>query len=161
MSKHYESGRGLQEKILEGVDILADNVASTLGPRGRNVVLYKVGAPSPIITKDGVTVAKFVDLDDPVQMLEPSLLSKRPLRQTRTPATELRQPQYWQERSWSRHNGILLLVHHRSSLSEEWIKQSPSSLTILKTCLFPCQARKMCDTSRQYQRMVTLLLGTW
>ena len=138
MSKHYESGRGLQEKILEGVDILADNVASTLGPRGRNVVLYKVGAPSPIITKDGVTVAKFVDLDDPVQNVGAQLVKQA-----------------------ASHNGILLLVHHRSSLSEEWIKQSPSSLTILKTCLFPCQARKMCDTSRQYQRMVTLLLGIW
>tara|TARA_R110000851_G_scaffold34866_4_gene92304 strand:- start:21 stop:1589 length:1569 start_codon:yes stop_codon:yes gene_type:complete len=85
MSKHYESGRGLQEKILEGVDILADNVASTLGPRGRNVVLYKVGAPSPIITKDGVTVAKFVDLDDPVQNVGAQLV-KQAASQTNTNA---------------------------------------------------------------------------
>jgi len=66
MSKHYDSGHGLHEKILEGVNVLADNVASTLGPRGRNVILHQKGG-RPIITKDGVTVAKFVDLEDPVQ----------------------------------------------------------------------------------------------
>jgi|TARA_R110000824_G_scaffold266697_1_gene455685 chaperonin GroEL len=44
---------------------LADNVASTLGPRGRNVILQERGK-RPIITKDGVSVAEFVDLEDPV-----------------------------------------------------------------------------------------------
>jgi chaperonin GroEL len=66
MSKVYCSGLSLQEKILSGVDKLADNVAATLGPKGRNVVLHRKGA-NPIITKDGVTVAQFVDLDDPVE----------------------------------------------------------------------------------------------
>tara|TARA_R110002153_G_scaffold1580_16_gene8147 strand:+ start:7411 stop:8982 length:1572 start_codon:yes stop_codon:yes gene_type:complete len=66
MTKHYDSGESLQQKILDGIDILADNVASTLGPRGRNVILHKVGV-NPIITKDGVTVANFVELDDPFQ----------------------------------------------------------------------------------------------
>jgi chaperonin GroEL len=63
MSKHYESGRDLQEKILEGVNILADNVASTFGPCGRNVILHKK-EKNPFITKDGVTVAEFVNLED-------------------------------------------------------------------------------------------------
>ena len=67
-SKLYESGQELHQKILEGVDTLADNVASTLGPRGRNVVLHQKDA-NPIITKDGVTVARFVELDDPFQNL--------------------------------------------------------------------------------------------
>ena len=49
MPKHYASGRGLQEKILEGVNILADNVASTLGPRGRSVILYKASAPITVL----------------------------------------------------------------------------------------------------------------
>jgi len=66
MAKKYDSGSSLQEKILNGVDILADNVASTLGPRGRNVILHKKGA-NPIITKDGVTISKFVDLKDPFE----------------------------------------------------------------------------------------------
>jgi len=85
MPKHYESGRDLQERILEGVNILADNVASTLGPRGRNVLLYKVGAPNPIVTKDGVTVAKFVDLEDPVQNVGAQIV-KQAASQTNTNA---------------------------------------------------------------------------
>ena len=64
MSKSYDSGSSLRGKIIEGVDVLADNVASTLGPRGRNVIIQRVDK-RPIITKDGVTVAEFVDLDDP------------------------------------------------------------------------------------------------
>jgi len=56
----------LNQKILEGINVLADNVASTLGPRGRNVILQEKGKV-PIVTKDGVTVAGFVDLEDPFQ----------------------------------------------------------------------------------------------
>src|ERR1700747_1818402 len=52
-----------REKMLRGVDILANAVRVTLGPKGRNVVLEKsFGAPR--ITKDGVTVAKEIELDD-------------------------------------------------------------------------------------------------
>src|SRR4051795_5487362 len=58
-----EAGRS---RILEGVNILADTVKATLGPRGRNVVLEKSwGAPT--VTKDGVTVAKEIDLADRFQ----------------------------------------------------------------------------------------------
>lgn len=66
MTKHYSSGRALHEKILEGVNELADNVAATLGPRGRNVILHKKDA-MPIVTKDGVTVAGFVEFEDPIK----------------------------------------------------------------------------------------------
>jgi chaperonin GroEL len=66
MAKKYDSGSSLQERVLKGVEILADNVASTLGPRGRNVILYQKGS-SPVITKDGVTISKFVDLEDPFE----------------------------------------------------------------------------------------------
>ena len=66
MSKVYSSDEDLQKRILNGVNKLADNVASTLGPKGRNVILHQKGK-RPIITKDGVTVAEFVDLDDPVE----------------------------------------------------------------------------------------------
>ena len=67
MSRKYESDLKLQQKILKGVNILADNVASTLGPRGRNVILHDRGKGNPIITKDGVTVAKFIELEDPFE----------------------------------------------------------------------------------------------
>jgi chaperonin GroEL len=66
VTKHYDNGTSLGEKILRGVNQLADNVASTLGPRGRNVILQEPGG-NPIITKDGVTVAQFVNFEDPFE----------------------------------------------------------------------------------------------
>ena len=66
MTKHYDKGASLREKILVGVHRLTDNVASTLGPRGRNVILQEPGL-NPIITKDGVTVAQFVNFEDPFE----------------------------------------------------------------------------------------------
>jgi chaperonin GroEL len=51
---------------MKGVNVLADNVASTLGPKGRNVLLQEKGK-TPFITKDGVTVAHFVALEDPFE----------------------------------------------------------------------------------------------
>jgi len=59
----FESRAGLSEKVLRGVNLLADNVAATLGPKGRNVILHQKGK-DPIITKDGVTVSAFVHCDD-------------------------------------------------------------------------------------------------
>jgi chaperonin GroEL len=75
MSKAYASGLELQQKILSGVNKLADNVAATLGPKGRNVILSRKGT-NPIITKDGVTVANFVDLEDPVENAGAQLLKQ-------------------------------------------------------------------------------------
>ena len=75
MTKHYVDGEELQKKILAGVNKLADNVAATFGPKGRNVLLAKDGA-NPIVTKDGVTVAKFVDLEDPFENAAAQLLKQ-------------------------------------------------------------------------------------
>src|SRR3982751_2805393 len=62
-AKDVRFSRDARERILRGVDILADAVKVTLGPKGRNVVLDKsFGAPR--ITKDGVTVAKEIELED-------------------------------------------------------------------------------------------------
>ena len=66
MTRDYDSKQSLQQKIMKGVNILADNVASTLGPKGRNVLLQEKGK-TPFITKDGVTVAHFVALEDPFE----------------------------------------------------------------------------------------------
>ena len=84
MSKHYESNSELQQKLLKGIDTLADNVGSTLGPRGRNVILHPKGQ-NPIITKDGVTVAKFVSLEDPIENVGVQIL-KQAAEQTNTKA---------------------------------------------------------------------------
>ena len=59
----FESRAELNAKVLKGVSTLADNVAATLGPKGRNVILHQKGK-DPFITKDGVTVSAFVHLDD-------------------------------------------------------------------------------------------------
>lgn len=66
MSRAYDNEQTLQQKIMNGANILADNVASTLGPRGRNVLLKEKGG-MPFVTKDGVTVAAFVSLEDPFE----------------------------------------------------------------------------------------------
>ena len=59
----FESRSELNAKVLKGVNTLADNVAATLGPKGRNVILHQKGK-DPFITKDGVTVSEFVHMDD-------------------------------------------------------------------------------------------------
>jgi chaperonin GroEL len=66
MSRAYDDNQTLRQKIITGANKLADNVASTLGPRGRNVLLQEKGK-TPFITKDGVTVAAFVACEDPFE----------------------------------------------------------------------------------------------
>jgi chaperonin GroEL len=66
MAKQIVYGEQARQAILSGVNQLADAVKVTLGPKGRNVVLDKKFG-SPTITKDGVTVAKEIDLKDPLQ----------------------------------------------------------------------------------------------
>ena len=66
MAKQIVTGENSRQAILRGVNILADAVKITLGPKGRNAVIEKkFGAP--IITKDGVTVAKEIELQDPLE----------------------------------------------------------------------------------------------
>ncbi|MBT8221432.1 MAG: chaperonin GroEL [Bacteroidia bacterium] len=68
MSKEIRFDSEAREKLKSGIDALANAVKVTLGPKGRNVVIQKsFGAPS--ITKDGVTVAKEIELEDPVENL--------------------------------------------------------------------------------------------
>ena len=65
-AKDFRNGTEAQQAMLAGVDILAGAVGATLGPRGRNVVLDKAfGAPT--ITKDGVSVAKEIELENPFE----------------------------------------------------------------------------------------------
>jgi chaperonin GroEL len=66
MAKQIVYGENSRQAILRGVNALADAVKVTLGPKGRNVVLDKKFG-SPTITKDGVTVAKEIELKDPLE----------------------------------------------------------------------------------------------
>jgi len=66
MAKELKFDQEARNAVLEGVNILADAVKVTLGPKGRNVVIEK-SFGSPVVTKDGVTVAKEVELEDHFQ----------------------------------------------------------------------------------------------
>src|SRR6184192_20989 len=68
MAKQITHGEESRAAILRGMNQLADAVKITLGPKGRNVVIDKKFG-SPTITKDGVTVAKEIDLKDPMENL--------------------------------------------------------------------------------------------
>jgi len=65
-AKLVKFSQDARDKVLKGVNILADTVTVTLGPKGRNVVIEK-SFGAPVVTKDGVTVAKEIELEDKVE----------------------------------------------------------------------------------------------
>jgi chaperonin GroEL len=84
MSKdHILFGDDIRQKLISGANKLADAVASTLGPRGQNVILYKRGS-DPVITKDGVTVARIVELDDDYEQAAVEVLRQAALETEKT-----------------------------------------------------------------------------
>src|SRR5580698_1846262 len=72
-AKDVKFSSDARERLLRGVDLLANAVKVTLGPKGRNVVIEKSFA-APRITKDGVTVAKEIELEDKFENLGAQLL---------------------------------------------------------------------------------------
>ena len=82
-AKEVKFSDDARHRMLAGVNVLADAVKVTLGPKGRNVVLEKsFGAPT--ITKDGVSVAKEVELKEVNARRPPSLPPVQPTEQRRT-----------------------------------------------------------------------------
>lgn len=79
MSKQVILGKASRDKLVEGIDILADAVVATLGPNGRNVVIDK-NLEEPISTKDGITVAKSIELEDPTQNLGAKLVKQAAIK---------------------------------------------------------------------------------
>ncbi|MBQ2713183.1 MAG: chaperonin GroEL, partial [Clostridia bacterium] len=75
MAKQIKYGEEARRALEAGVNALADTVKITLGPKGRNVVLDKKFA-TPLITNDGVTIAKEIDLEDPFQNVGAQLLKE-------------------------------------------------------------------------------------
>lgn len=75
MSKEIKFGEDARKKMLDGVNKLADTVKVTLGPKGRNVVLDK-SFGAPLITNDGVTIAKEIELDDPYENIGARLVKE-------------------------------------------------------------------------------------
>lgn len=84
MSKdHILFGDEIRQRLLSGANKLADAVSSTLGPRGQNVILYKRGA-DPVITKDGVTVARIIELEDDYEQAAVEVLRQAALETEKT-----------------------------------------------------------------------------
>ncbi|PIT97152.1 chaperonin GroEL [Candidatus Berkelbacteria bacterium CG10_big_fil_rev_8_21_14_0_10_41_12] len=75
MAKQIKFSEEAREKLKKGVNILADTVKVTLGPKGRNVVLDK-GFGGPTITNDGVTIAKEIDLEEKFENLGAALIKE-------------------------------------------------------------------------------------
>ena len=75
MAKQIQFGEEARKSLMNGIDQLADTVKVTMGPKGRNVVLAKkFGAP--LITNDGVTIAKDIELDDPFENMGAQLVKE-------------------------------------------------------------------------------------
>ena len=84
--KRIHHAADARERLLQGVDILTDAVAVTLGPKGRTVI-YETAGGDGRITKDGVTVAKEIELEDRSRMSVPGSSAKPPPTPRRLPAT--------------------------------------------------------------------------
>lgn len=78
-AKQIEFNEVALQKILDGVNVLSDAVAATLGPKGRNVVLNRTWG-APLVTKDGVSVAKAIELGDRFQNLGAQTVKEAALR---------------------------------------------------------------------------------
>ena len=75
MAKQIQFGEEARKSLMKGIDQLANTVKITMGPKGRNVVLdKKFGAP--LITNDGVTIAKDIELEDPFENMGAQLVKE-------------------------------------------------------------------------------------
>ena len=90
MAKIIKRGDEARKALEAGVNQLADTVKVTLGPKGRNVVLDKKFG-TPLITNDGVSIAKEIELDDPFE----NMGARYPPRPTMWPATARRPLRCW------------------------------------------------------------------
>src|SRR5205809_5357319 len=75
MPKQLKFNKDARASLLKGINIMAEAVKATLGPKGRNVVIDKKFG-SPTITKDGVTVAKEIELKDPYEDMGAQMLKE-------------------------------------------------------------------------------------
>src|SRR5207237_10622581 len=83
-AKQLEFNEQARRSLKDGIDALADAVKTTLGPRGRHVALdKKFGAPN--VTHDGVTVAKEIELEEPLQNIAAQRVKEAPHKATDAP----------------------------------------------------------------------------
>ena len=100
-AKQVFFGEDARHRMIRGVNILANAVKVTLGPKGRNVVLERsFGAPT--VTKDGVSVAKEIELKDKFENMGAQMVKEVASRHPIRPVTAPPRPPCWPRRSWSR-----------------------------------------------------------
>ena len=79
MAKELRFGEDARNLLLSGVDQLAEAVKSTLGPKGRNVILEKITG-SPVVTNDGVTIAREIHLSDQFENMGAQLVKEAAIK---------------------------------------------------------------------------------
>src|SRR5919202_1893375 len=79
MAKELRFGADARSLLLSGVDQLADAVKSTLGPKGRNVIIEKITG-SPVVTNDGVTIAREIHLSDQFENMGAQLVKEAAIK---------------------------------------------------------------------------------
>src|SRR5215468_7277889 len=79
MAKELRFGENARNLLLAGVDQLADAVKSTLGPKGRNVILEKITG-SPVVTNDGVTIAREIHLKNQFENMGAQLVKEAAIK---------------------------------------------------------------------------------
>ena len=104
MSKIIVYDQQALDAIKRGVRTSSRAVSRTLGPRGRNVLLQKSYGP-PVVTKDGVTVAKEIELEDPFENIARGWWAKSPQRQMTSRGMERQRQRSWLKQSSARDCG--------------------------------------------------------
>ena len=100
-AKEVRFHEGARTKMVHGLNILADAVKVTLGPKGRNVVLERsFGAPT--VTKDGVSVAKEIELKDKFENMGAQMVKEVASKRPMSPATAPLPQRCWRRRSCAR-----------------------------------------------------------
>ena len=100
-AKEVKFGDSARDRMVAGVNVLANAVKVTLGPKGRNVVLERsYGAPT--VTKDGVSVAKEIELKDKFENMGAQMVKEVASRPPMSPVTAPPPPPCWPSRSFAK-----------------------------------------------------------
>ncbi len=124
MAKELKFQSKAREALLYGINTLTDAVKVTLGPKGRNVILEKTFG-SPTITKDGVTVAKEIELEDRFENMGAQMVKEVASKPRMWPATAPLQQHCWRKPSFSR----VLSWWQRATIP--WVSNAASTRRLL------------------------------
>ena len=114
MAKEIRFGEEARKSLEAGVNAVAEAVKVTLGPKGRNVVLgRKFGAP--VITNDGVSIAREIELEDPFEDMGVQLL-----KEVATKTNDVAGDDEWTNEQMHTKMGEHSLSHHRTSAHPDW-----------------------------------------